>query len=147
MHESAMSRRAGQQGAGGLALKACENWSCLGESIVCSLALYGAGISVAWPVQRPHCTCSRVNFRLQHRKNTTSWLIITKYSRDGLVLRTAICCVACAWIRTVPAGVSIINIVLHGESNTSQGHADSFLHCVASPFDSFVTTPARHHPE
>ena len=58
--------RAGQQGAGGLALKACENWSCLGESVVCSHALYGAGIG------------------------------------------TAICCAACAWMRTVPAGVSII---------------------------------------
>ena len=33
--------------------------------------------------------------------------------------------------------------VLHGESNTGQ----AFFHCVASPFHSFVTTPARHRPE
>ena len=55
-------------------LKACENWSCLGESVVCSHALYGAGIAVGWPIQRHHCTCSRVTFRLLHRKNSTSGL-------------------------------------------------------------------------
>ena len=34
--------RAGQQGAGGLALKACENWSCLGESVVLHVVIHAS---------------------------------------------------------------------------------------------------------
>ena len=45
MHESAISRRAGQQRAGGLVLKACESRSSLSQSEACSRAVYSAGKS------------------------------------------------------------------------------------------------------
>ena len=42
------------------------------------------------------------------------------HSRARLVLGTAICCAACAWMRTVPAGVSII--VYRGRREFGSGH-------------------------
>lgn len=54
-HASATSD---QQGAGGIGPKALETRSSLDATVVCSHALYGAWIAVAWRFERPHCTRS-----------------------------------------------------------------------------------------